>query len=90
MPYNCMSDGRCLTDWRNSCDRDLLIKARANIRNNNDYRRFLQANALQLQAQQRQTNFCFTPSPDGKDSSNCQSCCSCMQQNPYKVMYSGC
>ena len=79
MVFNCMSDGRCLTDWKPICDTNNLLKAQVGINNNNDFRSYLQENATKLIKKNMSGNFCYTDDPNNKN--NCSYCCSCMKQS---------
>lgn len=87
MVFNCMSDGRCLTDWRPICQTNAEEKMRHGISNNQDYRMYLQQNASQIMHQNMNNNFCVTTDSqlqNQNDSGHCQYCCACLRRNPYK------
>ena len=53
-----MSDGRCFTSYISNCQMNDNIRLRNEIKNDQEYRMFLQSNAKSLM--EAQSNMCFT------------------------------
>jgi len=63
------------------CMINTQLKTKYNLPNNNDYRYFLQDNAVPMMQQSYQGNFCAV---NAKSAPTCTYACQCTAQNPIK------